>query len=56
MTIEEIRKRLEDRNLSEVGRRIGCNRQTIYNIAKGITANPKWSLVKALEDYLLRNP
>lgn len=55
-TIQEILKRLEDRNLRAVAERSGVNYMTLYRIAKGDTKDPSYSIVKRLHDYLEANP
>jgi DNA-binding phage protein len=51
MTLEQIRKALEDRNLAEVARRTGVSRDTLYRIASGVGA-PSYDTLKSLSDYL----
>lgn len=51
MTIDEIRKKLQDRNLAVVSERIGIHYNTLYRIAKG-EGNPNYETLKKLEAYL----
>lgn len=50
LTIEQIRKRLADRNLAAVAEKIGIHHQSLYRIMKG--AEPSYRVAKALSDYL----
>lgn len=52
LSIEEIRKRLSDRNLSEVARRIGMKRQQLWFIASGKNENPSARTVERISNYL----
>ncbi len=52
LTLDEIKRRLEDRNLSEVARRVGMNRQQVWLIAAGHNTNPSYETIKRLSDYL----
>lgn len=52
MTLEEIRRELSDRNISEVARRIGMHRQQLWLIASGINKNPTYETLKRISDYL----
>lgn len=51
MTIDEIRKKLEDRNLMVVSEKIGIHYNTLYRITKG-EGNPNYKTLKKLEEYL----
>lgn len=53
LTLDEIRRRLADRNVAEVARRLGESRQRIHKIATGKTKRPYADLWKRLSDYLL---
>lgn len=48
---DEIKAKLEDRNLMEVSRRSGVAYMRIYNMVKRGTP-PSYGTVKALSDYL----
>jgi len=52
LALPEIRRQLEDRNLSEVARRIGATRQAVWKIASGENTNPTYDTLKRLSDYL----
>jgi predicted transcriptional regulator len=56
LTLDEIKRRLADRNLSEVARQSGVYYITLTNIMSGATADPKYSTLKALSDYLEAQP
>ena len=53
LSIEQIRERMSDRNVSEVARRIGVTRVWLMMILKeGSTATPSYKLLCKLNDYL----
>ena len=52
MTLEEIRDKLQDRNLKLVGRASGVPYAVILRIKKGETENPSYNTIKALSEYL----
>lgn len=52
LTLEEIRARLEDRNLKEISRRTGIGYASLHAIAAGVRSNPTYSTLKPLSDYL----
>lgn len=54
LTIEEIREALEDRNLSEVSRRMGGKYTGAYlrQIMSGKAKNPSYECIKAISEYL----
>lgn len=52
LTLEEIRNRLEDRNLKEVSRRTGIGYANLHAIKTGARKNPTYSVLKPLCDYL----
>jgi len=54
LTKEEVAKRLKDRNINKVSRKVGLSLPTIYNIANGGSGN--YETVKILSDYLENNP
>lgn len=56
MELNEVKKRLRDRNLAEVARQCGLKRQTVWLIASGTTKNPSYEHVKKLVEYLEVNP
>jgi transcriptional regulator with XRE-family HTH domain len=52
LTIEEIREKLQDRNLTKVAASIGITRVYLSAIANGKQLNPSYDIVKKLSDYL----
>lgn len=52
LSLEEIRKRLSDRNLREVSRRTGIGYAYLAAIASGTRNNPTYAILKPLCDYL----
>lgn len=52
MTIEEIRKQLEDLRPSRVSDATGLHANTIRDIRDKPDANPTYRALKALSDYL----
>lgn len=52
LTLEEVKKRLSDRNLKEVSRRTGISYANIYAIATGRRENPTYKVIAKLSDYL----
>lgn len=52
MTVEEIREALQTRSPTEVAKATGLSRMGIYDIKDNPNANPKWSTVKTLSEYL----
>lgn len=54
MTLEEIIKKLDDRNLSKVAEAVGVSRATMSNL-KHKRVNPNYELVKNLSDYFEKN-
>lgn len=52
LALPEIRRQLEDRNLSEVARRVGMTRQQVWAIASGANTNPSYETIKRLSVYL----
>ena len=52
LTIDQIRERMGDRNISEVARRIGVTRVWLSYIVNGHCV-PSPALQKKLSDYLL---
>ena len=55
LTIEQIKQRLQDRNIKAVAKALGISRQTISAIKSGKNAAPSYQTVKALSDYLEAN-
>ena len=52
MTLDEIRKALNDRNLTKVGEALGISKQYLYRLRKGLIANPGYEKVRVLTEYL----
>lgn len=52
MTIEQIRAALEDRNLAEVGRRIGVTRAYLNGIKNGTVTKLSAAMTLKLSEYL----
>jgi len=53
MTIEQIKRRLEDANLKRVAKAAGVHPATVYRLMK-IGSRPLHETVKALSDYLTK--
>lgn len=52
MTIEQIMKALQDRNLNEVSRQTGIHVVTLSRIKNGHHRNPRYETVVRLAEYL----
>lgn len=52
LTIEEIKEKLKDRNLTEVAKNIGVTGAYLSAIRNGTKLNPSYEVVKKLSDYL----
>jgi len=52
LKLEEIVKRLEDRNLKLVAERTGLAHQTLYRIRNGQVTSPNYETVTILSEYL----
>lgn len=52
MTLEEIKKALEDRNLTRVGEALGISKQYLYRIRSGLIKNPGHEKMMKLVEYL----
>jgi DNA-binding phage protein len=53
MTVEQIKKRLEDANLKRVAENAGVHPATVYRFMQE-ESKPLYETVKALSDYLIR--
>lgn len=53
LTIEAIREKLADRNLSKVAQATGYTRAHIAQIRNGSVSNPSYKCLVALSDYFL---
>lgn len=54
LTLDDIKKRLEDRRISTVAEATGLTRQTLYNLQRG--AEPTYSTLVALTKYFEERP
>ncbi len=52
LNLEQIKKKLYDRNLKEISRQTGINYGTVFNVATGKKKNPEYRTLKKLSDYL----
>ena len=53
LDINEIIKRLSDRNLKKVSEECGMAYDTVWRIANGKSKQPSYVTIKKLSDYLL---
>lgn len=56
LSIEELSKRLKQRNFTVVSQASGVSYLTIANIAKGLNKRPHKSTLKLLNIYFEENP
>lgn len=56
LTLDEIVKRLKQRNLKTVADSTDISYQTVYNIAKGLNKKPYKTTLRALNIYFEENP
>jgi len=56
LTIEDIIKRLKDRQPTKIAEETGLAYQTIWKIRTGRTKNVTYETLKALSDYLEEHP
>lgn len=54
LTLEDIRKRLEDRRWTLVAEATKLHYNTVRNIATGDNKNPTYEVLKALSDYFMQ--
>lgn len=52
MKLDEIRRALQDRNLSIVSQRTGLHYQTIWRIARGARSDFSYDTISRVSDYL----
>lgn len=52
LTIEEVSRRLEDRNLKKVSLSTGISYPTVWKIANGQAGNVGYETVRKLSEYL----
>jgi len=50
--VSDLRLRLSDRNLTEIARRVGISRQTIYDFIKNPAMSFSMETFKKLHDYI----
>jgi len=55
MTLEDVRRQLQDRNLKAVSRATGLGYSTVYEIKNNKRFNPNYDTYKKLVDYLRAN-
>lgn len=55
MTLKEIQKALEHRNLRKVAETTGVSYDTVWRIAKNRSKNPSFYNVEKIKDYLEKN-
>lgn len=55
LKLEEIVKRLKDRNLQTVSTRAQVSYRIVWQVANGMQKQPKYSVVEKLSDYLEEN-
>lgn len=55
MTLEQIKQKLGDRNLAEVGRRINVSKTWLNGIRRGVVTSLSPDMKKKLSDYLEAN-
>lgn len=55
LTLNEIKERLQDRNISVIADKTGLNVATIHKIKRSDKANPTYETIKILSDYLEQN-
>lgn len=56
LNLEEIKARLATRDLARVAKETGMSRATVKIVADDHTANPTYTTLKALSDWLEANP
>jgi hypothetical protein len=56
LTLDQIREKLADRKLDVVSKSVGVHRNTLYGIRNGSNKDPRYSIIKALSDYLTDRP
>lgn len=54
LTLDQIRKALQDRRLAKVAESTGLHYNTIRAVRDNPDANPTYKVLKALSDYLTR--
>ena len=52
LSVEEIRTKLEDRNLTKVAKKVGLSYNTVFYFCRDECKEPIYKTVKALSEYL----
>lgn len=52
MTLEQVKEKLQDRNIAEVARRCELPYRTVFTISNGTNKNPSYNSVVKLVNYL----
>jgi len=52
LALEEIKEKLQDKNLTKVAADIGVTGAYLSAIRKGVKLNPSYEVIKKLSDYL----
>lgn len=52
LTLDEVRKKLQDRNLAEVARRTAIGYVNLHRIKTGKNENPSYQTMLTLSNYL----
>lgn len=50
-TLDELREKLHDRKLTVVAEKTGLHYNTVYRLAKGMSTDPAYSVVKRISEY-----
>jgi hypothetical protein len=53
MTLEEIRRKLQDRRVSIISRETGLHYNTVRDVRDGRSQNPSYRVIEALNAYLI---
>ena len=56
LTLDQIRQRLQDRRIDAVAQATGLHYNTVRDVRSNPDANPTHRVIRALSDYLERNP
>lgn len=56
MTLEEIRRALQNKNLTVVAAEAGVSYPQLVRLASGSNTDPRYFLVKKIEAYLMKRP
>jgi len=55
LRLDQVQKRLRDRNIKEVARSTGIAYDTVLRIANGRFKSPSYFIVEQLSDYLTKD-